>query len=125
MKYRIDFRYVTLQTLKATAGYLLGLYLVWRFCSLNDYWGFVISSFMAFIVLLFLLVFPRNISVNENSVSFVKEKGILRTVINIKDITSIMDESNSLFNTISIITKRGIFKLHPADKSKFIEAISL
>ena len=80
---------------------------------------------MAFIVLLFLLVFPRNIAGNENSVSFVKEKGILRTVINIKDITSIMDESNSLFNTISIITKRGIFKLHPADKSKFIEAISL
>ena len=124
MKFRNDTKYVVAQTLKAAAGYLIGLSIVLLLFDLEDKLGFGISSLFADI-LLYCLLMPRAINIKGDFISFVTEHELTRREIELSDIADVQVEKGRLYDTVVITTKSGEkYRLHPADKQAFRDALT-
>ena len=115
MEFKIDRRYIAIQTLKALVGYVVAVLIVLCFFNLNDPDGFVGASLLACVTIYFLFILPRKIIVENGVISFTEKNGTVRTKINIADI-GYVETSHKPYNTVTIQTRAGEkYKLHPKD----------
>lgn len=120
MEFKIDKRYVAIQSLKAIVGYLIGLFIVLVFLNIKDPWGFFASSFAAFVLLYFLIIYPKAIVVKDGYISFVKEYDYTRRKIKLRDIINI-EKSFKSYNTVTLTTKSNLkYKLHPQNTQELV-----
>lgn len=115
MKFKIDKRYIAIQSLLAIVGYMLGVFIVLKYLDLRTPLEFVGSSLVAGITIFFVLFYPRNILIKDGSISFVKRNSFERTEVNLATISEV-ERSYKFYNTLTIITRAGkIYKLYPED----------
>ena len=115
MEFKIDRRYIALQTLEAIVGYVIAVLFVLYFFNLDDPEGFVGASLLAGVTIYFLFILPRKIIVENGVMSFTEKNGMVRTTIKIADISHV-EISNKRYNTVTIQTRAGEkYKLHPKD----------
>lgn len=114
MKFRIDRKYIALQSLKAIVGYMLGVSIVLYFLDSKDPYGFVGVS-LAVCILFFILYFPRKIYVGDGIISFVQANRWEITTVELDDIVK-TEASRKIYNTVKLVTKSGWeYTLHPED----------
>lgn len=124
MKFKIDKQYITIQSLLAIIGYILGVFIVLNTLDLRTPLEFVGSSLVAGIVLFFVFIYPKNILIKDGSISFVKRNCFERTKVNLADIIQV-ERSYRFYNTLTIITKEGIkYKLYPEDAQELEKVIN-
>lgn len=115
MKFKIDKRYIAIQSLLAIVGYILGVFIVLNNLDLRTPLEFVGTSLFAGITLFFVFLYPKNILIKDGSISFVKRNCFERTKVNLADITQVKC-SYKFYNTLIIITKEGrTYRLYPED----------
>lgn len=114
MKFRIDRKYIAIQSLKAIVGYMLGVSIVLYFLDSKDPYGFVGVS-LAVCILFFILYFPKKIYVGDGIISFVQANRWERTTVELDDIVK-TEASRKIYNTAKLVTKSGWeYTLHPED----------
>lgn len=114
MKFRIDRKYIAIQSLKAIVGYMLGVSIVLYFLDSKDPYGFVGVS-LAVCILFFILYFPKKIYVGDGIISFVQANRWERTTVELDDIVK-TEASRKIYNTVKLVTKSGWeYTLHPED----------
>ena len=124
MKFKIDKRYIAIQSLLAIVGYMLGVCIVLKCLDLRTPLEFVGSSLVAGITIFFALFYPRNILIKDGRISFVKRNSFERTEVNIADISQV-ERSYKFYNTLTIITKDGrMYKLYPEDAQELENVIN-
>lgn len=124
MKFKIDKRYIAIQSLKAIVGYILGVFIVFNLLDLKTPKDFVGTSLFAGIILYFVFVFPKSILIKDGIISFVVKNCVQRTKINLLDITKV-ECSCKYYNSMVIKTKFGDnYKLHPKNAQRLEEIIS-
>lgn len=122
MKFRIDRRYIAIQSLKAIVGYTLGVFIVLYFLDSKDPYGFVGAS-LAVCVLFFILYFPRRIYLEDGIISFVEANRRERRNVELTDIVRI-ERSHKIYNKMTLVTRSGrMYTLHPKDTLVLEEAI--
>lgn len=115
MKFKIDKRYIAIQSLLAIVGYILGVFIVLKYLDLRTPLEFVGTSLVAGITIFFVLFYPRNILIKDGSISFVKRNSFERTEVNLANISQV-ERSYKFYNTLTIFTKEGrMYKLYPED----------
>lgn len=103
------------QSLKAIAGYAVAVLIVICFLKSSDPAGFIGASLAAAIGMFFLLIYPRDILVEDGVVSFVNENGISRSNVEISDIIA-TEVISDRYNTLTFTTRFGhTYKIHPKD----------
>lgn len=115
MEFKIDKRYITLQTLKAIVGYAIAVLIVLYFFNLDDPEGFVGTSLLAGVTIYLLFILPRKIIFENGVISFTEKNGMARINIRIADI-GYVETSYRRYNAVTIQTRSGEkYKLHPKD----------
>lgn len=115
MKYGIDIKYIALFILKVLAAYGVSLIIVLTFFNLSDPSGFVISSITAAIVILWVFLFPRPITVRDGNLDFRKKYSLEKISIPIDHIIRVEIESD-WYNKVTITTAAGTkYELYPSD----------
>jgi len=123
MKFKIDTRFIAIQTLKAIAGFIIGLLLVLVFLDIREPIDFAITSFAACIVVYFVNIFPRNIIVMGGIISFVEKYGLKRCNVKLSDIINV-ETSYKFYNTVMLTTRSGKkYRLHPKDTQTLKDTI--
>lgn len=122
MELKTDKRFIVAQSLKAIAGYVLGVSFILFFLDLEQPYE-VIAICMFVGILLFLYLFPKDISVNDGTISFRKDYSRENIDLNLADIAEVKLECK-YYNTLILTTKSGKkYKLHPEDAQIFEKAI--
>lgn len=124
MKFKIDKRYIAIQSLLAIVGYILGVFIVLNNLDLRTPLEFIGTSLVAGITLFFVFLYPKNILIKDGGISFVKRNCIERTKVNLSDITQVK-RSYKFYNTLTIITKEGRnYNLYPEDAKELENVIN-
>ncbi len=122
MELKTDKRFIVAQSLKAIAGYVLGVSFILFFLDLEQPYE-VIAICMFVGILLFLYLFPKDISVNDGTISFRKDFSRENIDLNLAYIAEVKLECK-YYNTIILTTKSGKkYKLHPEDAQTLEKAI--
>lgn len=122
MELKTDKRFIVAQSLKAIVGYAIGVSFILFFLDLEQPYE-VIAICMFVGILLFLYLFPKNISVNDGTISFRKDNSRKNIDLNLADIAEVESECK-YYNTIILTTKSGKkYKLHPEDAQTLEKAI--
>lgn len=123
MKFKIDTRYIVLQSLKAIVGYLFGVFIVLYFLDVKAPLEFVGTSLFACIVLYFAFTFPKKIIINDGIIYFAPQNSMKKYEVQLADIVK-TEYSRKKYNTVIIFTKSGAkHELHPKDAKTFINAL--
>lgn len=123
MVFKIDRRYVAIQTLKVIVAYLAALFIVLYFLHTNDPEGFIGITLIAGIGI-YIYQFPKKIYVEDGAISFVSQYSNERIKVGLNDIISIENVSKS-YNSLKLLTKCGNdYTLHPADIQKLESVLS-
>lgn len=118
MEFKIDERFVVIQSLKAIVGYLIGVCFVLYFIRLDEPLPFVVGSLFGCVALYFITVFPRKIMVVGGTLSFMNKYGLKRKIITLEDIKDVHIDSG-LYKTMTVMTKSGKrIVIHPRDCRK-------
>lgn len=122
MELKTDKRFIVAQSLKAIAGYVLDVSFILFFLDLEQPYE-VIAICMFVGILLFLYLFPKDISVNDGTISFRKDYSRENIDLNLADIAEVKLECK-YYNTLILTTKSGKkYKLHPEDAQILEKAI--
>lgn len=122
MELKTDKRFIVAQSLKAIAGYVLGVSFILFFLDLEQPYE-VIAICMFVGILLFLYLFPKDISVNDGTISFRKDFSRENIDLNLAYIAEVKLQCK-YYNTIILTTKSGKkYKLHPEDAQTLEKAI--
>lgn len=114
MRYKIDKRFILIQAIKATIGYIVGLCIVFVFMGRGPNLEFAISSICGGALFFAIMMFPRRITIDQNSISFKPDHGLLGTKIEFGDIINVEIKECRFFNTLIIVTVSGKeYKIHP------------
>lgn len=115
-RYKINKKRILIQSLQAFIGYVIGVIIVLQFFTNIDFVEFLIGSLLGCTIAYFLLVYPRDILVDDEHISFICKKGISRKRIRLKDIAKIEVCKQMLYNSICIITAdEKKYKIYPQD----------
>lgn len=124
MIFKIDKRYIAIQTLKAIVAYIIGILIVWTCLNLEDSMGFVGTTLAICTILFFIFLYPKKILVKDGGICFKKENSYKRIKVDLTDIAHV-ECSCRTYNTVTIKTKScHTYKLHPQEAQKLQDAIS-
>ena len=123
MKYGIDIKYIALLILKVLVAYGISLVIVMSFFNLSDRSGFVLSSITAAIIIFWVFLFPRPITVRDGNLNFRKKYSLERISIPISHIVS-ADIKSGWHNRVIITTVSGSqYDLFPSDPQALKEML--
>lgn len=123
MEFKIDRRYVVIQTLKSIVAYFVALFIVLFFLHTNDPEGFIGITLIAGIGI-YIYQFPKKIYVEDGSISFVSQYSNERIKVGLYDIIRIENVSKS-YNSLKILTRfDNEYTLHPADIQELEDVLS-
>lgn len=123
MEFKIDRRYVAIQTLKGVVAYLVALFIVLFFLHTNDPEGFIGITLIVGIGI-YIYQFPKKIYVEDGAISFVSQYSNERIKVGLNDIISIENVSKS-YNSLKILTRfDNEYTLHPADIHELEDVLS-
>ncbi len=123
MIFKIDKRYIAIQSLKAIVAYIIGVLIVFTCLDVEDTLGFVGTTLVVCIILFFIFFYPKNILVKDGVIRFKKKNSFKRIKVDLTDIAHVESKSK-LYNTVTIKTKScHTYKLHPNETEKLESVI--
>lgn len=125
MNFKLNTKYIIVQTIMMLLGYFLVLVLVYFCFKLNDMKSFVISSGIAVLLLYYVFVLRMKIQITDDCLIYKEEKATFKDTIKLSKISNIEIKNGHFYSFVIIHTSDGYHvSLYPAEPERFANIVN-